>query len=251
MASSPDAPPPVTVTVLFADGSPDLALAVPAPHTTTVKTLRQLIRAQRPAVAPRKLRLIHAGRVLAEALPLAQLVRAPPPPDAKGKGRAADARLWIHCSVGEPLSATALATEASPLSPAAGAAYDAAPPPSTLPAPAGFDRLLTQGFSDTEVAALRGQFSRQNPDVAPGEMRALEDQWIDESVGQGGAGGAGGIAESGMYEDMLWGTVMGFFWPVSVWLAREEGVFTTRRRDAFFAGVLMNLAFGTARMFGS
>lgn len=124
------------------------------------------------------------------------------------------------------------------------------PAQSTLPAPLGFDRLLTQGFSETEIAALRAQFGRLNPDIPADEMRALEDRWIDESVGgQGGDLGGAGVGETGMYEEMFWGTVIGFFWPVGIWLAREDGVFTARRRDALFAGILMNLAFGFVRMF--
>ena len=114
-----------------------------------------------------------------------------------------------------------------------------------------FDRLLTQGFSETEVAALRAQFARLNPNLPVEDVRALEDRWIDESVGQGeDVGGAGGPGGSGTYEDLFVGTVIGFFWPVCIWLAREEGVFTQRRQYAVFAGVCVNLFFGLVRVFG-
>lgn len=114
--------------------------------------------------------------------------------------------------------------------------------------PQGFDRLLTQGFSEREIAALRSQFNRLNPDLSPEDMRVLEDRWIDESAGQGQET-LGGSAV-GSYEDMFVGTVIGFFWPVSIWLVREEGVFTQRRQYAVLAGVCVNIFFGLVRIFG-
>lgn len=56
----------------------------------------------------------------------------------------------------------------------------------------------------------------------------------------------------GALEDMLWGNLMGFFWPVgaAVWLTREEGVWSKRRQVAVVTGVLVNLAFGVMRVGG-
>lgn len=50
---------------------------------------------------------------------------------------------------------------------------------------------------------------------------------------------------------MLWGNVIGFFWPLGalVWGGREEvGVWTERRRVAVLMGVIVNLVFGFARV---
>ena len=92
------------------------------------------------------------------------------------------------------------------------------------------------------------------------ELRVLEDRWIDESTSPGNAGGSGGAddgfggfggdGEGGGLEDMLWGNVMGFFWPFGavVWLLREEGVWSTRRQIAVFTGMMVNVAFSVLRV---
>ncbi|KAI5842706.1 DUF2407 C-terminal domain-containing protein [Tricharina praecox] len=240
----------LTLTIRFTTGDGDLILPLPAPQSSTTHTIKQHIRQSRPTLSSRKLRLIHAGKVLPDGPALSTLLPHNNP------------SIFIHCSVGEPLSPDELATEESPLIPPEGLGAEASytqqqqqqqQQQSTLPAQLGFDRLLTQGFSEGEVAALRAQFARLNPDVdvnGAEDVRALEDRWIDESVGQGQevVGGAGGGA--GTYEDMLLGTAIGFFWPATIWLAREEGVFTQRRRYAVFAGLCVNLFFGVVRVFG-
>ena len=49
---------------------------------------------------------------------------------------------------------------------------------------------------------------------------------------------------------MLWGAVMGFFWPIgcAMWLRREEGVWSWRKGLAVFVGVVVNVAFGAVRV---
>lgn len=252
--ASPSSPADLQVTLLFTTAEPSLTLSVPMPSTTTVAALRLLVRSQRSSLATRRLRLIYSGKVLPDGSPLSQLVppsSASDPADVKGKQKAVDSgapHIFLHCAVGLPLSADELATESSPLLDQPLTASYSAPTPSTLPAPQGFDRLLTQGFSEREVAALRSQFNRLNPDLSVEDMRVLEDRWIDESAGQGQETLGGSAA--GAYEDMLIGTIIGFFWPVSLWLAREEGVFSQRRQYAVFAGVCVNVFFGLVRMFG-
>ncbi|KAA8906282.1 DUF2407 C-terminal domain-containing protein [Sphaerosporella brunnea] len=233
--------PPPTLTIRFTTTDADLLLPLSDPSTTT-NSLRQLIRTSRPSLSQRKLRLIHSGKVLPDGAPFSALFPLAQP----------GANIWIHCSVGDPLSADELATEASPLlggGEGVNASYTT-PAPSTLPAPQGFDRLLTQGFSETEVAALRAQFTRLNPDLPVEEIRSLEDRWIDESVDGAGAASQDLGNRAGTYEDMFIGTAVGFFWPIMIWLAREEGVFTPRRRYAVFAGICVNLFFGLVRVFG-
>lgn len=143
------------------------------------------------------------------------------------------------------------------------------PTPSTTPAPRGFDRLLSAGFTPAEVTALRSQFLAvqsvsRTPDTMPSgeELRDLEDRWMDEGStaaaaqegGEGGGiadddGGFGSGSRTAM-DDMLWGAVMGFFWPIgcAMWLRREEGVWSWRKGVAVFVGVVVNAAFGAMRI---
>ncbi|OJJ70954.1 hypothetical protein ASPBRDRAFT_101480, partial [Aspergillus brasiliensis CBS 101740] len=217
-------------------------------------------------------------------------------PNNKGKAPVRDhPRLYIHCSIGDiVLSATDLATEAS----IASTLHDEQQSPSssetyhdgdnergqrrkdvqndgantTTPAPRGFDRLLSAGFTPAEVAGLRSQFLAvqsvsRTPDTMPSgaELRELEDRWMDEgstaAMTAGGGGGDGAVSFSdddggfgagsrGAMDDMLWGAVMGFFWPVgcAMWLRREEGVWSWRKGLAVFVGVVVNIAFGAMRI---
>lgn len=148
----------------------------------------------------------------------------------------------------------------------------------TTPAPRGFDRLLATGFTAAEVTALRSQFMAvqsvsRTPDTMPSgaELHELEDRWLDEGTtagsaatgggvgdGAGGDGGASfadddggfGAGSRGAIDDMLWGAVMGFFWPIgcAMWLRREEGVWSWRKGLAVFVGVVINAAFGAMRI---
>lgn len=215
---------------------------------------------------------------------------------AKGKQPVRDARprLYIHCSIGDiALSESDLAVEASVASTlllqkkkeSSRSTSLLAPPgerttqsqtqsqaqqaTSTTPAPRGFDRLLSAGFTPAEVTALRSQFLAvqsvsRTPDTMPTgeELRDLEDRWMDEgsTVAQtqgGGDAGAMGDDDGGLgsgsrtaMDDMLWGAVMGFFWPVgcALWLRREEGVWSWRKGVAVFVGVVVNGAFGAMRI---
>ena len=141
--------------------------------------------------------------------------------------------------------------------------------PTTISAPRGFDRLLESGLTVAEVSALRSQFRAlqsltRTPDTMPSgaELRRLEDRWMDETsagMEEGDLGHVGGITNDGgnmgsgvggALDDMLWGSVMGFFWPVgcALWLLREEGVWSWRKGLAVFVGVVVNLGFGAVRM---
>ena len=135
----------------------------------------------------------------------------------------------------------------------------------TTPAPQGFDRLLTSGFTAQEVASLRSHFQTNlsfthTPDTmpSPSEMRVLEDRWLDSTAtdpspaltGEADAGwGAGFAVEEGGLDDMLWGYMTGFFWPLGalIWGFREDGVWSRRRQLAVVMGVLINAIFGFMR----
>lgn len=292
---------PLLLTVRFSASIPDLRLDIQNPDITTAAGLKQLIRTRLPLnLASHRLRLIYAGRGLEDATPLSVSLKLPPSPSrtpvtpddattAKGKGKAPvreQPRLYIHCSIGDiVLSDADLAAEAAIATTLQQEQRDEAytgrqkqqqqqqqqPPPSTTSAPRGFDRLLSAGFTPSEVSALRSQFMAiqsvsRTPDTMPtgAELRELEDRWMDEgssamAAGMGGGGegvsfadddGGFGAGSRGAMDDMLWGAVMGFFWPVgcAMWLRREEGVWSWRKGLAVFVGVVINVAFGAMRI---
>ncbi|PSN63534.1 hypothetical protein BS50DRAFT_82421 [Corynespora cassiicola Philippines] len=302
--------------IRFAAAIPDLPLSIQTPRTTTTLSLKQLIRSNLPpSHVSARLRLIYAGKVLADTTPLSTSLRLPPPsprrhgrhesgPGSKNKGKqpvqepqvanTEDRNLlfeakkyYIHCSLGDSLSPSELATEAT-LAQTTEASLrsqhqtsldsssdceiihgnDADRRPSAsaaTPAPQGFDRLLSSGFTPQEVATLRSQFQNNlsythTPDTMPSqtEMRAMEDRWLDSTATDPssaltgdaeGGWGAGFTVEEGGLDDMLYGYLTGFFWPLGalIWGFREEGVWPRRRQLAVVMGVVLNAAFGFMR----
>ncbi|KAL1628941.1 hypothetical protein SLS54_001632 [Diplodia seriata] len=348
MADPP--PPQVLLIIRFTASLPDLPLPISTPKTTTTLSLKQLIRKHLAgAHATSRLRLIHAGKVLADTAPLTTSLSLPPPPpprarpppaavaasdDAQGKGKQratqqADdngapepRKVYIHCSIGDALTPTALAAEATGAANAEAALEAAfssggarAPAtllskgganagvagssssgggaagqsghgePTTDAAPRGFDRLLNAGFTPAEVQQLRSQFRANlsfthTPDTMPSaeEIRVMEDRWLDNdhggggrpggtvtdgATGGGGGGGEGGDvggggwgsatwSDNGGLDDMLYGNVVGFFWPLGAlgWGFREEGVWSRRRQIAVLTGFLLNIIFGFLKLSG-
>ncbi|KAI1084007.1 DUF2407 C-terminal domain-containing protein [Whalleya microplaca] len=259
--------PPLLLTIRFSAALPDLELDIPRPSSTTVISLKHLIRPRLSEPnARRRLRFIHGGKILPDSAVLSSVLRAPPPPPPSprtpsfqlqhqhqhhdpnsntptsntttgtGKGKSIPGRpeppqrIYINCSIGDSLSPSELATEAtaakapptttttttsltSQLTPGGSPLPSPGTPArSTTAAPRGFDRLLQAGFSAAEVNALRLQFrsvhaSRYTPDAMPSPdgFRRMEDAWIDDngasmptaltaSTGGGlaGVGGGGG-----------------------------------------------------------
>jgi hypothetical protein len=345
MANAPALPEQLIYLIIrFTASVPDLPLSIYIPRTIATLSLKQLIRAHLPPEhAAARLRLIYAGKVLADTDPLSKSLRLPlplPPPPRKVKNREdgteegessskgkqplretpaaeygtttassippPDARKhYIHCSLGDALSAPELTSEATLAQNTEIAlkwAYESAEALSSqhphsisdtadnnarrrsstttstaagragvVPAAQGFDRLLSSGFTTAEVASLRSHFTTNlsfthTPDTmpSPAHIRLLEDRWLDSSAndpsasltgsgdggGTGDAGwGAGFAAEEGGLDDMLYGYVTGFFFPLGslVWGFREEGVWTRRRQVAVVMGVLINVVFGFMR----
>ncbi|CAG8946803.1 unnamed protein product [Penicillium salamii] len=279
---------PLLIAVRFSASIPDLRVDVPEPETTTGAGLKQLIRAELPKdLSTHRLRLIYAGRGLEDTAALTASLKLPTPPrsspapEDNGKGKQAvhddRPRIYIHCSIGDiALSETDLANEASvsstlqrkstatPIDEADERSPLVSHEPQTTPAPRGFDRLLAAGFTATEVTALRSQFlamqsvSRTRDTMPSGEqLRELEDRWMDEGstavqVVEGDDNGGIGSGSQGAMDDMLWGAVMGFFWPIgcAMWLRREEGVWSWRKGVAISIGVAVNAAFGAMRIMG-
>nr|OQO28551.1 hypothetical protein B0A51_03726 [Rachicladosporium sp. CCFEE 5018] len=304
MADSPPRPPTIGLDVIirFSTSNHDLLLPISHPATTSALSLKQSIRSHVPApTATARLRLIHAGKVVpdTEALGRSLHARITPPPrrgetdegSEKKKGKRAlredvvegeegeRARVYVHCSVGEELSARDLAEEADGAGRAdAKLAEDIqtwngtdgstsqtaskverlvdSEATSTTLAPRGFDRLLTAGFTSAEVATLRSQFlsiqsHTHTPDTMPQgqELLLLEERWLETSNAPAAAGGPGAEDVGGL-DDLLRGTFTGFFWPMGAmfWLAREDGVWSGRRQACTIAGFAVNVSFGLFRL---
>lgn len=328
--------------IRFTASVPDLPLSIYTPRFVATLSLKQIIRQHLPPEhASSRLRLIYAGKVLADNDPLSRSLRLPPPPpprSSSSSGKSGDAtaggsssskskgkqplretpaiqygttdipseakRYYIHCSLGDALSASELASEAtlaqnieislksqyeaSSSSPdhrhkgsvtdynarrrgsAATTTAAAGGADTTVPQAQGFDRLLSSGFTPAEVASLRSHFTTNlsfthTPDTmpTPAQIRVLEDRWLDSSANDPSASlagapgtnggetgwGAGFAVEEGGLDDMLYGYLTGFFFPLGslVWGFREEGVWTRRRQVAVVMGVLINAVFGFMR----
>ncbi|KAI1634694.1 DUF2407 C-terminal domain-containing protein [Biscogniauxia mediterranea] len=347
---APPPSPPLLLTIRFSASLPDLELDIPRPGSTTVVSLKHLIRARLGSPnSTRRLRFIHGGKILPDSAVLSAVLRAPPgppppppssfsfphpdhhgktannsnnnnhdvPPSSSGggvgskKGKsvpgrpdpAALSRIYVNCSIGDELSAAELESEAvaaaappapaplqpqqqhNPTSTSTGATSrdhhnrgGPLPSSSATTAPRGFDRLLSAGFTASEVNQLRLQFrsihsSRYTPDALPSPdgFRRLEDAWIDgngsSSLASGGLGtsssslsngemGGGGGTDSdeevglvAMVDVLIRGVVTGFVWPLGSagWLVREEGMASGRWRFMVGVGVLFSVLLGMIR----
>jgi hypothetical protein len=221
---------PFHASVRFSSSSqPDLEVTVPNVNESplpTIATLKQQIRFLRPVETHnRRLRLILAGKVLNDQALLKAIQKQHSrrrqsipavTPSVKGKEREpVPDRLWIHCSMGEPLSDEEFEEEEREKQ-----------VQSTLPLPLGFDRLRSAGFSDEDIASLRLQFQRfhgsRGDEADNVDLTLMEERWLDETIGLGAGAtpGDGGIyldvsvlriAPSDSYEETLFGFIIGYF----------------------------------------
>lgn len=133
--------------------------------------------------------------------------------------------------------------------------------------PQGFDRLSSAGIPETEISTLRTQFrvllAASRPGEAPltpMELLTLEERWLDDGAAVSGADGlttsfdasqaqAQGVQSLSQTDDLLWGNILGFFWPLGslFWMSRQDGIWREQRGLAVFVGVLINLAFCAIR----
>ncbi|KAI1357935.1 DUF2407 C-terminal domain-containing protein [Xylaria arbuscula] len=217
-------------------------------------------------------------------------------------------RIYVNCSIGDELLPADLESEAkaaalpppAPSSLLTPLATPGSTPPGTLglhtnistaapgglptttttsAPPRGFDRLLTAGFTVSEVNQLRLQFrgihaSRYTPDTlpSPDTFRRMEDAWIDDngaampsatSATGGGADGAGGMLGMGggggsgtdefglvaLLDLLVRGVIIGFVWPLGSagWLIREEGMSSDRWRFMVGIGIMFGVLIGFIR----
>jgi len=280
MSTSSSEPELLHLTIRFASSIPDLLLTISSPQTTTGIALKHLIRTHlQPPTSTQHYRLISSGKPLADTSLLSNVFKLPPPPpDPSGKGKAPERveRVYIHCVIGDVLTPAELEAERL----AAETVIAPALKPkekngvlnggsegrtTTTPAPRGFNRLLTTGFTAPEVNQLRLQFRSiqsniHTPDTmpSPSTLMRMEDAWIDDNTANTAAGastadGGGfdfGDDIGGALDDLLWGNVMGFLWPLGClgWVVREEGVWSRRRKVAVFTGAMLSFTFGILRV---
>lgn len=171
-------------------------------------------------------------------------------------------RIYVNCSLGDELSDEDLAEEAAaaekaPESPTTTSKGDAAPPPSTRPRPRGFDRLLTTGFTPSEISTLRTQFvsiqsERYPPDAlpSPDTMRSLEDAWIDSNAAGGGGPRPGDDDDPSRLahglDVFVRAMMIGFFFPLGsfTWAMRQDGIWGDKWQVFVAAGALLSVVTG-------
>jgi len=271
------------ITVRFTTSIPDLLLDVPEPAETSVVALKHLIRSKLDEpTSKHRFRFIHGGKLLKDDDLLSTVLKVPSPPprapDPKGKGKAVEPpppRVYINCSIGDVLTSAELAAEALAATESTNkskkeretkkeSSQNAVPPTTTTPAPRGFDRLLSGGFTPAEVNQLRLQFlsiqsNIHTPDTmpSPSTLQRMEDAWIDDNASNAGMGaGEGGFdfgddgLGGGALDDLLWGNMMGFLWPLGCmgWVISQEGVWSGRRKIAVFTGFVLSLTYGVLRV---
>jgi len=274
--------PPLLITVRFTTSIPDLLIDIPNPGETSAIALKHLIRSKLDTpTSKHRFRFIHGGKLLKDDDILGTVLKIPsaPPraPDPKGKGKAVEeppARVYINCSIGDVLTSAELSAEALAAAASANKSRKesdtqaepkaTAAQSTTSPAPRGFDRLLSGGFTPAEVNQLRLQFlsiqsNIHTPDTmpSPSTLRRMEDSWIDDNAGNAGSGAVEGGFDfgddglgGGALDDLLWGNIMGFLWPLGCvgWIIREGGVWSRRRQIAVFTGFVLSITFGMLRV---
>ncbi|KAF8312993.1 hypothetical protein DL93DRAFT_2081687 [Clavulina sp. PMI_390] len=238
-------------TVRFSEGVTDLEMSV-TPQDTVREVLRR-IRVARPTLARRKLRLIHAGRLLTPGTLLhgwlvsletrqsssaRRLVISSPAADSKTAkdGIATGTVSWdsgdvyIHCSIGAEIPE--------------GEVEDDSMLPPQAPTARGFDKLAAAGFSAEDIANMRSQFHtsrqrglggeeedgalQQTPEDADEHLRALEEQWIDDFNAE--QMNNPDMDDEGHWLTLLQGLFLGFFFPVFPFF-----FIAPSRPDAFFS----------------
>ncbi|KAG6330552.1 hypothetical protein ID866_8535 [Astraeus odoratus] len=252
------------LTIRFTEGIPDLVLHVT--DKDTIRDVKAKIVISRPQLRDRRLRLIHAGRLLTDGIRLHSWLitleekqqRATPSNETTSSPVQPSAITWLHCSVGPKVE---LGTET-----------EEKPQVAQIQPLRGFDRLATAGFSEEDIANFRRQFHSQSSanylDIAfdneedyDEHARALEEQWIDSLDSAGNAP----VVQSSSQMMVVRGIVIGFFFPIIPFFflrdskpaafwdddtqvdASESVIFSRKTQVGIVFGFLVNLLFGTWR----
>ncbi|EJD50502.1 hypothetical protein AURDEDRAFT_150207 [Auricularia subglabra TFB-10046 SS5] len=267
------------VLVRFSEGAHDLL--IPVTRADTVRDIKRQIRDQRPLLERRRLKLIHAGRLLVDGTHVLEYLqtlesraasRTEHPGAEKDKGKDKRKPVWLQCSVGARLE---------PHEEDDGALHAGAPA-TVGRAPRGFDRLAAAGLTDTEIASLRAQFHSGpqglsdmgsgggtvlNEEELEDQARTLEERWIDTLDNGGDMSTAGSSSSVGA--TVVQGLLVGFFFPLLPFFFMREArppafwsdgrgtprmgsvVFSRRMQVAVVMGFVLNLSFGVWRYLSS
>lgn len=181
----------VQFVVRYANGLKDTVVQVGL-HDDVVSNMptgyiRKHIRDSYPELANKRLKLLHNGRVLLSHTNFSKEISylsknldddEEEPNEEETQRQDTPVKIYFHCIVGDELSPAELKEEEQ---------LDQQPIKTTTEAPKGFDRLLSQGFSPTDIQDLRNQFLRLHGSNLPAnansdQIHELEDRWIDSSV---------------------------------------------------------------------
>ncbi|KAF9240263.1 hypothetical protein BU15DRAFT_87731 [Melanogaster broomeanus] len=227
------------LTIRFTEGIPDLVIHVT--NTEAVREVKAKIVTARPQLKDRRLRFIHAGRLLTDGTLLHSMA-------------------YYLGGTTTPVTETILHRKSPGMRVA------------QLQPLRGFDRLATAGFSEEDIANFRRQFHSQsssnyldiefdNDEDYDEHARALEEQWIDSMDSVGSAP----LIQASAQSMIVRGIVMGFFFPIipifflrdthpaAFWgdgsqvQATESVIFSRKTQGGIALGFLLNLLFGTWR----
>lgn len=167
----------VQFVVRYVNGLKDTIVEVdsndPIVKILTAQRMRNEIRKEHPELSMKRLKLLHNGRVLSSYNDFSREIQY------LQEGNEGPVKIYFHCIIGENLTEDELKKEAS---------LDQQPSKSTSEAPKGFNRLLSQGFSEADIEELRQQFFSLHgrslpPNATQEQVQELEDRWIDSTVG--------------------------------------------------------------------
>ncbi|KZP23272.1 hypothetical protein FIBSPDRAFT_919127 [Athelia psychrophila] len=261
--AAPSEPPSLGLVIRFTEGIPDLTCNVL--EKDSIRDVKTRIKGARPELQDRRLRLIHAGRLLTDGTLLYSWITTLEERQrrATDKGETAESAsvgtTWLHCSVGPKIEEGEDGEE--------GRLQTAQLQPLR-----GFDRLVAAGFTEADIANFRRQFHSQSAsnyldtDFETEEefdehARALEEQWIDSLDNAGTASLSQSTSSNNAA--ILQGIVVGFFFPLlPFFFVREpkpavfwesgiehEGtgsvVLSKRMQMGIVMGFTLNILFGT------
>ncbi|KAG2138571.1 DUF2407 C-terminal domain-containing protein [Suillus bovinus] len=249
------------LTIRFTEGIPDFKLTVRLKDT--VRDVKANIVQGLPQLKDRRLRLIHAGRLLTDGTFLHEWLATLEERQVRASARSQEVSkedqlvTWLHCSVGPVIEP--------------GESEEEKPQVAQLQPLRGFDRLAAAGFSEDDIANFRRQFHSQsssnyldiefeNEEDYDEHARALEEQWIDSMDNVNTAS----ISSASSQSLILRGIVIGFFFPIIPFFFLretkpavfwEEGdhesgesvIFSRRTQVGIVFGFLVNLLFGMWR----
>lgn len=233
--------------IRFNDDSADLELPVVDFQSLSTLGLKRTIRSSRKDYAKRELKLIYSGKILGNLTNFEKdILRL----NKFTQNHDEVIKIYIHCLVGDEMTEEQLLEEE-----ANGNEQDQSQQPqqNTAPQPVGFDRLLSQGFSQLDILDLRRQFQSiyGSSNLPTEDLRNLEERWIDSTVNneidefQNIGTGAGQDTNFELLIGIIIGSLLGLL--LLFLLNLEYLQLSKRSKMAIIAGVIVNFSFAVVR----